>query len=500
MLIMFRLFFISFLFIGINSCTQLPFGDGELTDITKTTAKKILESQLKEFVLKSAPILPNTEASFPAFDKIPGAEFKSDLKNQPKWNYNEKGEMILNPGDYVIPVWTFCLQTNAQSPKGQIYTLNKLKGSAANVIQRLNLRALTKYSSNDVQMLIWNLQAGFAYDELRQYEQKIIDDVAAEFKSDLQKSFYRQLEEKWNRVAENSQGIVPNLSEASDEFINQLGSVGEAITEIRNTRNKILDVQGNYDDLRRAIDTRRIQQKNKLTQWSQISERVYARFVTKGHFQEAGHLQVRVMPASRQAAGVSQAETATFDVSALVADSESANVQPLSLAPLVGIGGVAVTPSLSNPYTAGVVLAALLAAKIIDWDAFFDLATKAIKLAGQTVKDMIKHGNDLLNETHDRLDKPLKENKIVSGKNLDKENPGIERNLRQYEKKGDDKTLNEDFDKLPGERSVLEDGKEMKTFPNSDKAIKRPREGSKPPTLEIQPGDGSGERIKVRYL
>lgn len=497
MLIAIRLFFISFLFIGINSCTQLPFGDGELTDITKTTAKKILESQLKEFVLKSAPILPNTEASFPAFDKIPGAEFKSDLKNQPKWNYNEKGEMILNPGDYVIPVWTFCLQTNAQSPKGQIYTLNKLKGSAANVIQRLNLRALTKYSSNDVQMLIWNLQAGFSYDELKQHQQKIIDDVAVEFKSDLQKSFYRQLEEKWNRVSEKSHGLVPSLSEASDEFINQLGSVGEAITDIRSTRQKILSAKGNYDDLRRSIDTRRIQQKNKLTQWSQISERVYARFVTKGHFQEAGHLQVRVMPASRQAAGVSQAETATFDVSALVADSESANVQPLSLAPLVGIGGVAVTPSLSTPWTAAAVLAAMLAAKVVDWDAFFDLVGEASKWVDQAVKDMIKHGQDMLNHIHDRLDEQKKENKIVSGKDLIK--PGKDRKARIYEKTGDDQTLEEDFDKLPGEKSVSEDGHEIKTFPNGDKAVKRPAKDGKEPTLEIQAGDGSKETSKTRY-
>ena len=494
----FRLIVSVLLFLAINSCTQLPLGD-EIGDITKSTAKKILESQLKEYILNNAPILPSTERSFETVDKLPGVEFKPDLKKLPSWTYNNNGEMLLSPGDYVIPVWNFCLKAAASSPSEFIYTINKIKGSAAKIIHKVNSVGLAKYSANEIQNLIWSLQAGIAYNEMSLNQQKIIDDIASEYKANLHKSFYKKIEDKWNFIADKSQGIIPNFNEASGEYIAQLGTAGEAIIEIRRSRNKILSVRGDYESIRREIDTRRLQQKNKITPWSKISDRVYTRFVTKGHFQQAAILQVRVMPASRGTAGIVQADAVAFDILSLMADPNNPDIQALTLVPLVGFGGVATNAVISsNPYTIAAVMAALLAAQVIDWDAFFDLADKVANSADQAVKDMIKHANDMLNEKFNENEKELRENKIISGKNKSSDSK-FKNPTREYKKSGDDKTLQDDFDKLPGEKKDLGNGKEYKELPSGRKAVKRPREDKKAPTLEIQPPIGSDGTIKVRY-
>jgi hypothetical protein len=108
-----------------------------------------------------------------------------------------------------------------------------------------------------------------------------------------------------------------------------------------------------------------------------------------------------------------------------------------------------------------------------------------------------------LKEAHDELEKELKEVGIISGKTKDttkkEKNP-----TREYEKAGGDKELEEDFDKLPGIRIKPPDGIEYKVISNDSKAIKRLRDGDKPPTLEIQPLKDSTKyyyklRVKVRY-
>lgn len=498
MLKIFRLFFVVLIILGINSCSQLPFG-AEIGDITQDTAKKVLELQLKDLILKNSPILPSTENAFQEVERLPGTEFKPDLKKLPSWSYNSKGEILLSVGDHIIPVWTFCLNANASSPSGYIYTLSTLKGSASRIIQKINSIGLSKYPSSDIQMLVWALQAGFSYEEMNQKQRLIIDDLAPEFKVDLEKSFYRQLEEKWNSISNKSNGIVPSFAEASDSFLNQMGSSGQSIIELRKIRRKFLDAAGNYEVMRSNINTRRLETKVDKTLWSKTSDRVYARFVTKGHFQEPGFLQIRVMPDTRDTAGVVQSNAVTLDVSSLVAESGSAGIQPLSLTPIIGFGGMAIEAGASiNPYTAAVIMAGLLAAQAIDWDAFFKLAAEVANSTDQVVKDMVKHGNATLNEIHDRLDKPLKENKIVSGKNLT--TPGKDDNARIYEKGGGEEKLNEDFEKIPGEKKIAKDGTETKVLPNGDKVVKRPiNQDNKIPTLEVQAGDGAHEKVKVRY-
>lgn len=494
---MLKLFFSVALCWILNSCSQLPFGD-EFGDITQTTAKKILETQIKDFVLDNAPVLPAATNPFSTTVNLPNGDFKPNLKNQPEIQYNDRGEMLLQAGDYVIPVMTFCLKHNADSPSGYIYTLNQLQGSSAKVIRQINLKAFPKYTTKEIQVLIWNILGGLSYSEMDSFSQKIIDEAIPEHKSDLEKSYYQKLIDKWNSVAEKSHGIVPNFEEATQEYLSHLGNTGTTISEVKDLHDKILQAKGNYESLRSSISTRKVQQKEKNPLWSKISDQVYARFVTNGSYNEVGTLQVRVIAAKRQTSAV-QKDVVAVDVASLIADPNNNGVQLLALFPLYGFGGVAIESAAINPYAAAAVMAAILAAKVVDWNAFFDLVNRAGKFADQAVKDMVKNGDEMLSEVHDRLEQPAKDSKIISGKDLDKNK--TDKITRQYNKTGDNKTLDEDFDKLPGERALTQDGKEMKIFPNGDKAIKRPKvkEGDIP-TIEFQPGNGGKERVKVRHL
>lgn len=247
-----KYFVFVFLFLLTNSCGQLPFGGSDdLSDLTQAAANKILEAQIKDFVLNNAPLLPAATNPFPMTTQLPNGDFKPDLKNQPEIKYNDQGEMLLQPGDYIIPVMTFCLKYNADSPSGYIYTLNQLQGSSAEIIRQLNLKALPKYTTKEIQNLIWNIFGGLSYSEMDKQSQKIIDETISEYKSDLEKSYYQKLIDKWDNIAEKSHGIVPDFQDTTQEYLSQLGSAGIAIAEAKDLHDKILKAKGNYEILRK---------------------------------------------------------------------------------------------------------------------------------------------------------------------------------------------------------------------------------------------------------
>jgi hypothetical protein len=473
------------------------YSEVNVKGLTEEAVKAALKVEIEKFIFMNAPTKSLANNLFPTVEKLPKQDFKLNFKKQSEIKYNELGEMLLYPGDYTIPVMTFCLKLNADSPTGYLYSLNRLHGPFAKMIRQLSLKTLHRYNTKEIQILIWNILAGLRYSEMNMSSQLIINETIPEFKSQLEKSYYRELVEKWDYLAEKSHGLIPSFEKATNDYLNQLGSTGATLIEARNIHSEILKAKGDYETLRRSISNRKLQQKEKRTVWTKVSEQVYARFLTNASFNEVGALQIRVISTHRQP-NTLQKEVVAVDIASLIADPSNGDVQPLALFPFYGLGGIAIESAAINPYAAAAVMAAILSAKIIDWNAFFDLASRTDKLADQAVKDMVNHGNEILNEIHDRLDKPLKESKIISGKNLSK--PGKDEKTRIYEKDGGNEKLNEDFDKLSGEKSISKDGHEIKTFPNGDKVVKRPKsELNETPTLEVQPKNGAGNKVKVRY-
>jgi hypothetical protein len=151
--------------------------------------------------------------------------------------------------------------------------------------------------------------------------------------------------------------------------------------------------------------------------------------------------------------------------------------------------------------------AAVLSAKYINWEAFFDLQDLLEDSNDRDVRKEIERGQEALRKEHDILEKPLKEAGIITGETEDT-STDESGEVREYTKEGGDEALQKDFDKLPGKPIKSKtDGVEYKEYPDGTRVVKTPKKtGPKKrnATLEVQPMSypeiNSKIRIKVRYL
>jgi len=472
---------------------------------------KSLRPQIEAVFNEAAPIAPAKRSSYPLIQKLHGPSFDFKKVIRGSLSYDPKGNLLFSPGDYVIPVITYCMKQGGTSPSGHIYSLSTLEGTRAGVVRELNLRAPPKFSVQDIQIVSWSLQAGLSYDEMTPISQKIIDEIIPKTKSQLKESFLEILEKRWNQVSNSSNGLLPNFYEASENLFDAFGEVGQKINEIQKFKKRLHEVGHDYSRLSELINIPTNFNKNEIsnTSWSQISKNVYARFITDGHFQDIGFVQIRILPSGgtegqkREVNSINDNKVAV-DIGALIANPNSDPVQPLTFSPMYGFAGILVLPALvENPISATMILAAILTATTIDWDSFFNLYNLLKDLNDQQIKDQFKRGFSALQKEHDELEKPLKEAGIINGKT--KETSTRPKNkVREYEKVGGDKELQQDFDKFPGNISIASNGIEYKTLPSGKKIVKRPKKAEKPPTLEVQPSDNDITldpkiRIKVRY-
>lgn len=414
---------------------------------------------------------------------------------------------MLPPGDYIIPVMTYCMNHSGSSPDAHSYTLSKLEGSRSQIIRELNLMAPLKFNVEDIQITSWSIQAGLSFEEMTKISQNVVDQILPKYKEELKDSYLKVAERKWNTLASSSRGIIPDFNEASNQLIENLGPVGIKINEYSKFKNELSEIGHNYQELSRMIETSNesLQTKKGETSWSLISPNVYARFVTDGHFNQIGFLQIKLIQDTQQRKiNSTNGERVLVDIGSWIANPNNKNIQPLSFSMFLNSQGVWAVPILiESPFAAGLVLAAIIAAEKINWDSFFDLYDYLKDSKSKEIQNEIRNGLQALQEAHDELEKELKEVKVISGKS--KNTTTNEKNeTREYEKKGGDKELEEDFDKLPGTRIKSPDGTEYKILSDDSKAVKRIRDGEKPPTLEIQPLKDSSKffhklRIKVRY-
>lgn len=498
------LFLIQFL----SSCSQLSVGNNDIKDEAVKLLIKSLKPQIETIFNEAAPIAQVERSQYPLIQKLPGPFFDPNKVSNGALKYDTNGNLLLSPGDYVIPVMTYCMRQEGSSPSGHIYSLSKLEGTRAVMIRELNLLGSPKFNVQDIQIVSWSLQAGLAYDEMTKESQQIIDEVIPQYKSQLKESFLSVLEKKWNKVSDNSHGVISSFSESSENLLKELGNVGQKIIEIRRFKARLNEVGNDYSRLSELINTASLitKKENSETSWAQISNNVYARFVTSGHFQEIGFVQVRILKENKmRAINSTSMNKFLFDLVSLIANPNSNSVQPLTLSPIYGYNGVMVLPALAkNPLAATMVLAAILAAKTIDWDSFFKLFDILRDSKYPQVKKELDKGIHALQEAHDELEKPLRETGIINGKTKDS-STDKKNDTRQYDKSGGEKELEKDFDKLPGEIQIASDGTEYKSLPNGNKAVKRPAKDKQSPTLEVQPSPSDsktykGLRIKVRYL
>jgi hypothetical protein len=320
----------------------------------------------------------------------------------------------------------------------------------------------------------------------------MVNNVVPHYRSDLKESLLIKLERRWNQASSLSGGILPSFNSSIENLEEELGELGKRIREMRVYRDRLREVGYDYAELSELIDTTYRSQVKGDTPWSKVSNNVYVRFLTEGSFGEIGYLQVRVLPHSsgREINSVSDNQ-ATLDIVSLLANPNDKSIQPLSFSPLYGVGGtITLTPALSHhPLAGALLLAAVLSTRYINWEAFFDLQDILEDSNDWDVQKELERGTQALSKEHDKLEKPLKEAGIISGK---MKNTSTKKNgeVREYTKEGGEAQLQKDFDKLPGKPIKSKtDGVEYKDYSDGTRIVKAPKKtGEKPrdATLEVQ--------------
>lgn len=452
---------------------------------------------------KDAPVLSPELNPYPTIQKLPGSSFNLSGINQNEMTYDKSGNLLLSPGDYIIPVMTYCMKQSGESPDRHIYSLSKMTGKRAHIISELNLKAAPVFSFEDIQIVSWSLQAGLSYNEMTKESQRIIDEIIPEFKPQLKESLLKILEKKWNNISDKSRGLIPSFDDGINETLNELGDTGQKISELKEFKSRLDEVGHDYSRLSEFIQVTPQQKKKSDTSWSKISENAYIQFVTDGHFQEIGFVQIRILTEEqvRKISSTSIHKT-PVDLASFIANPNSNIIQPLSFTPLYGLAGIVATPSLSqHPLAGAALLAAVLASQVIDWDNFFKLKDIFEDSNDAQIKKKLEEGLQALRKEHDELEKPLKEAGIISGK--DKKSSTKEKGkVRQYIKSGGTEQLDKDFDKLPGVHAKAKDGIETKTLPDNTTIVKRPDDK----TIEVQAPENDPRypddrlKVKVRYI
>lgn len=491
----------------LNSCTTGSVNT--VDDLAIKSALQLVQPEIDQLILNQKPIVISDRERFPIVADQNSKPFNPQISFQNKISYKKDGTVLVPPGDYIIPVMTYCMYSSGSSPNGYNYILNQYRGERAEIIKSLNSRALGRFSPWDIQVLSWSLQNGLAFEEMNSKSKEIIDFVLPEFKSQISESVLTKIIERWDNIADKSQGIIPSFDRSSDALIRSLGESGDLILKMRTFRNKMKELGNDTSSLRSLIPTE-IDHKipnGKEDSWSLYSDRVLMRFKIDGHYQDVGQIQIRVLPKNNlRSVNSVDDDFVRVDISNLVADPLNPLIQPLSFSLVLGTEGVLLIPLelIGTPEILTALLAAVLADKIVNWDSFFQLREILKNYSDQATRELLERGDRALQKAHDELEKPLREKGIIDSKT--KNTSEAEKNrVREYTKSGGNEALKKDFEKIQTEEIRSKDGKiRTKVLPDGSKIVMRPKSQSSPvPTLEVQPSENGSVRqdfrVKVRY-
>lgn len=303
------------------------------TDITE----ELLAKQIRDIAKKNAPITASSDNLFPFVDSLPGESFEPALLDL----RNAQPDEIIPPGDYVIPVRAYCLQKRASSPDAHRYVLGQYTGKKQKVLAAFNKAiAKTDIPTTDLQNLSWAIQSGVPYQEMPPEMQTLFNRLIPEHRSSLNQDFWQQIESLWNESSK-----VLNLPSFRSFVSNKLGDVGTGLLTYLDVRERLISRGSdwrNLSDIFIINDGTQGAGNILNTRWSQLSENVYARFITEGSAGDTGFLLLRIKETPQQTKAlpllaIAGAALTVYDlydlISTLMALPEgNANIQPLAIA------------------------------------------------------------------------------------------------------------------------------------------------------------------------
>ena len=133
----FRLWVVFFNFFSASCASKKP---NTLDFHGVKTALNLLRSELDRISSYNKSILINSENMFPLVNYEKGKPFNplKSLKNE--ISYLKNGKILLPPGDYIIPVMTYCMDSTVISPNGYNYILTQYHGERSEVKSIVNVQ------------------------------------------------------------------------------------------------------------------------------------------------------------------------------------------------------------------------------------------------------------------------------------------------------------------------------------------------------------------------
>ena len=146
----------------LSGWTSIQFG---AEDVAKQAALLAARPILEKIFFAEAPLAPSSRKLYPIVKQLPGQLFDPRQYSGNQVNLRN-GVLTLSPGDYIVPLMTYCMQSAESSPTAHQYRLSKLSGKQASAIRDLNARLLSQFKLRDIQVLSWSIQNGIPYEEM----------------------------------------------------------------------------------------------------------------------------------------------------------------------------------------------------------------------------------------------------------------------------------------------------------------------------------------------
>ncbi|HAX79210.1 MAG TPA: hypothetical protein DCY88_26130 [Cyanobacteria bacterium UBA11372] len=258
------------------------------------------KNQLRKLLVDELPIQASDQQLLKAVphNQLPGGAFQG--RPLPLTNFDRN--FVIPPGDYIIKAHFYCTRVFTFNGRGNRFPLARLQGKAAEALSKIYARASFDggVSTDDLQRLSWNTQAGLSWAELSDTDREIIQKYAPEYQNVYSKGLPERIETAVNSLSRLTGGRIPSM----DTLLNQLGDVGKLVNTLLRARQEILNTNNGY---RARLDVQQLaplfapeRDANlsggvEVTPWSQISDQIYARFISPQGAMRDGEIQIRVL-------------------------------------------------------------------------------------------------------------------------------------------------------------------------------------------------------------
>jgi len=206
----------------------------------------------------------------------------------------------LPPGDYSVPVVSYCTQFSIHAPgQGLPYKLARLQGKQAPAVSALLARGtLQNIAPATLNANVWRIEAGLPLKQWSPKDQALIHSLIPEYEEGLQGDYLQQIEDTYNQL--RFPGIPP-----LNDLLREIGAPGQLVLQLRQARQVLSDqtisaerlpemlYEPTNDGLPRVLPASK---DSSPSPWGKVQPGVFARFTVIEGYLGRNLLEFRIMP------------------------------------------------------------------------------------------------------------------------------------------------------------------------------------------------------------